>query len=91
MIIARLFPKKSNYFNRLNSLFVDLGKKMDSMGLLRLFSLWTLVVAGIVVGIDINERFVYWSWQGWAIGLMKIIIISILYLFSNLFTTISTK
>ncbi|MBA65522.1 MAG: hypothetical protein CMG55_06955 [Candidatus Marinimicrobia bacterium] len=81
MIIARLFPKKSNYFNRLNSLFVDLGKKMDSMGLLRLFSLWTLVVAGTVVGIDINERFVYWSWQGWAIGLMKIIIISILYLF----------
>ena len=43
MIIARLFPKKSNYFNQLNSLFIQIGKKMDSMGLIRLFSLWTLV------------------------------------------------
>ena len=81
MIIARLISKKSNYFDKLHPASVKIGKHIDSFGLLKLFSLWTLVVAGIVVGMDSQERFIYWSYQGWGIGLLKVVFISILYVY----------
>ena len=81
MIIARLFPKNSNYFDKYHSLFVDLGKTTDSMGLLRLFSFWTLIVAGIVVSMDFNDRYVYWNMNGWELGFVKIFFASIVYFY----------
>ena len=65
MIIARIFPKKSNYFQKLQPIFVDIGKTMDSKGWIRLFSLWSLIVAGIVAGLGTEDRYVYWNWIGW--------------------------
>jgi len=81
MIIARIFPKKSNYFQKLQPIFVDIGKTMDSKGWIRLFSLWSLIVAGIVAGLGTEDRYVYWNWIGWELGLLKLIFASIIYFY----------
>ena len=54
---------------------------MDSGGWIRLFSLWTLIVAGIVLNMDFENRYVYWSWSGWESGFVKLVVASIVYLY----------
>ena len=81
MIIARIFPKKSDSFQSLKPFFLNLGDVMDSGGWIRLFSLWTLIVAGIVLNMDFENRYVYWSWSGWESGFIKLIIASIIYFY----------
>jgi hypothetical protein len=44
MIIARIFPKKSQNFKNAKPFFQKIGDSMDSGGWIRLFSLWTLIV-----------------------------------------------
>ena len=63
MIIARIFPKKSQNFKNAKPFFQKIGGSMDSGGWIRLFSLWTLIVAGIVLNMDFENRYVYWSWS----------------------------
>ena len=81
MIIARIFPKKSENFRSLKPFFQNLGDAMDSGGWIRLFSFWTLIVAGIVLNMDFENRYVYWSWSGWESGFIKLVIASIVYFY----------
>ena len=81
MIIARIFPKKSDSFQSLKPFFLNLGDVMDSGGWIRLFSLWTLIVAGIVLNMDFGNRYVYWSWSGWESGFIKLVVASIVYFY----------
>ena len=54
---------------------------MDSGGWIRLFSLWTLIVAGIVLNMDFENRYVYWSWSGWESGFVKLVVASVVYFY----------
>lgn len=53
---------------------------MDAGGLIQLFIIWTLTVSGIVANMDHTNRFVYWEWSGWMIGLIKLLLVSIVFL-----------
>ena len=53
---------------------------MDAGGLIQLFIIWTLTVSGIVANMDHTNRFVYWEWSGWMIGLIKLCLVSIVFL-----------
>ena len=53
---------------------------MDAGGLIQLFIIWTLTVSGIVANMDHMNRFVYWEWSGWMIGLIKLCFVSIVFL-----------
>ena len=64
MIIARICPKKAQNFKKAKPFFQKIGAYIDSGGLIRLFSLWTLIVAGIVLNMDFENRYVYWNWSG---------------------------
>jgi len=48
MIIEKLFSKKSKLYNNFKPFFKTLGDRIDEIGLIHLFSIWTLVVSGIV-------------------------------------------
>lgn len=81
MLIARLFPKKSTFFEQNKEFFKKLGITMDSGGWIQLFTIWTLVVAGIVINQDSIDRYIYWEWSGWDIGFIKLGLVTVLYLF----------
>ena len=81
MIIARIFPKKSQNFKNAKPFFQKIGDSMDSGGWIRLFSLWTLIVAGIVLNMDFENRYVYWSWSGWESGFVKLVVASVVYFY----------
>ena len=81
MIISRIFPKKSNYFKKLEPVFQNIGEVMDSKGGIRLFSFWTLIVAGIVLSMDFENRYVYWNWIGWELGFLKLLFATIIYFY----------
>tara|TARA_S200000501_G_C20785546_1_gene727016 strand:- start:520 stop:1329 length:810 start_codon:yes stop_codon:yes gene_type:complete len=81
MIIARIFPKKSENFKSFQPFFQNLGDNMDSGGWIRIFSFWTLIVAGIVLNMDLENRYVYWNWEGWELGFGKLIVASFIYFY----------
>ena len=86
MVIAHLVPKDSKYFDRYRIYFQNIGKVIDEQGWMQLFTIWTLTVAGIVVSMDYSDRYVYWEWNGWMLGYVKLIIVSLIY-----FTYLRTK
>ena len=79
MIVARLFPKTSSNYKNFQPFFQRLGDKMDSGGWVRLFSLWALIVAGVVLNMDFEDRYVYWRWNGWEFGLTKLFFATVFY------------
>jgi len=81
MILARLFPKKSKIFEQNKQFFTKLGITMDSGGWIQLFTVWTLVVAGMVISKGSIDRYMYWEWAGWGRGFLKLGFVTVLYLF----------
>jgi hypothetical protein len=80
MIIEKLFSKKSNLYNNLKPFFKITGERVDQLGLIHLFSIWTLVVAGIVVKMHSNDRFIYWDWSDSFSGLIKLIFATFIFI-----------
>ena len=81
MLIEKIFPQKSNSYISLNNIFVKIGLKIDEIGLIQLFSLWTLTVSGLVLKMGLNDRYVYWEWNNWMIGLAKLLFVTLVFVF----------
>ena len=81
MIVERIFPSDKLYYNKWRNSFIIFGKIIDSMGLIQLFTIWTFTVAGIVLQMGSTDRFVYWEWTGWYIGLIKLAFVTGLYIY----------
>ena len=79
MIVERLFPPKSKLFNKWRHPLSQFGTVLDAQGLIQLFTIWTLTVAGIVLQIGLVNRFVYWEWNGWLLGLIKLFLSTLLF------------
>ena len=80
MIIEKIVPIGSQNHMRWKDSFSVIGNKADCQGWIQLFSIWTLTVAGIVLSMDIQDRYVYWDWDGWIVGMVKLMIVSILFI-----------
>ena len=76
MIIEKIIPTNSDIYNKWKTFFSLIGEKMDKEGWMQLFAIWTLTVCGIVLSMDIQDRYVYWNWDGWLIGFTKLFIVS---------------
>ena len=81
MIIARIFPPQSNMYVEWKNLFTGWGDKMDAFGLMHLFSVWVLTASGIVLRLDLADRYVYWEYTNWQDGFLRLVLSSILFLF----------
>lgn len=81
MLIEKIIPVGSDLYSVWSGYFSELGKKIDSQGWVQLFSIWTLTVGGIVLSMDLSDRYTYWEWSGWIEGFIKLLIASIVFLF----------
>ena len=81
MLIEKIIPVGSDLYSVWSGYFSELGKKIDSQGWVQLFSIWTLTVGGIVLSMDLSDRYIYWEWSGWIEGFIKLLIASIVFLF----------
>ena len=81
MLIEKIIPVGSDLYSVWNGYFSELGKKIDSQGWVQLFSIWTLTVGGIVLSMDLSDRYIYWEWSGWIDGFIKLLIVSIVFIF----------
>ena len=81
MLIEKIIPVGSDLYSVWNGYFSELGKKIDSQGWVQLFSIWTLTVGGIVLSMDLSDRYIYWEWSGWIEGIIKLLIVSIVFIF----------
>ena len=81
MLIEKIIPVGSDLYSAWSGYFSELGKKIDSQGWVQLFSIWTLTVGGIVLSMDLTDRYIYWEWSGWIEGFIKLLIVSILFIF----------
>ena len=81
MLIEKIIPVGSDLYSVWSGYFSELGKKIDSQGWVQLFSIWTLTVGGIVLSMDLSDRYIYWQWSGWIKGFIKLLIVSIVFIF----------
>jgi len=81
MLIEKIIPVGSDLYSVWSGYFSELGKKIDSQGWVQLFSIWTLTVGGIVLSMDLTDRYIYWEWSGWIEGFIKLLIVSIIFIF----------
>lgn len=81
MLIEKIIPVGSDLYSVWSGYFSELGKKIDSQGWVQLFSIWTLTVGGIVLSMDLSDRYIYWEWSGWIEGFIKLLIVSIIFIF----------
>ena len=94
MLIEKIIPVSSDSYSVWRGYSSELGKKIDSQGWAQLFSIWTLTVGGIVLSMDLSDRYIYWEWSGWIEGLLKLFIVSIIFIFilkPNAIWTAGTK
>jgi len=80
MLVGKIIPIDSESYKRWRNYFSPIGEKIDSQGWIQFFSIWTLTVAGIVLSMDMEDRYVYWTWDGWIIGLVKLIVVSVIFI-----------
>ena len=80
MILEKIVPVDSQLYLRYKQIFSIMGEKSDSQGWVQLFGIWTLTVAGIVLSMDMQDRYVYWEWDGWMVGLVKLMIVSFVFI-----------
>ena len=81
MLIEKIIPVGSDLYSVWSGYFSELGKKIDSQGWVQLFSIWTLTVGGIVLSMDLSDRYIYWEWSGCIEGFIKLLIVSIVFIF----------
>ena len=79
MIVARIFPKKSKNFLTYKPFFEKIGIFFDSGKFIQLFALWTLLVSGVVLNMDFENRYVYWSLEGWEFGFLKLFVATLVH------------
>ena len=80
MILEKIVPVDSQPYLRYKQIFSIMGEKSDSQGWVQLFTIWTLTVAGIVLSMDMQDRYVYWEWDDWMVGLVKLMIVSVVFI-----------
>ena len=80
MLIEKIIPVGSNLYSVWKGHSSKIGKKIDSQGWVQLFSIWTLTVGGIVLSMDLSDRYIYWEWSGWIEGSIKLLLVSIVFI-----------
>tara|TARA_B100000941_G_scaffold77778_1_gene53076 strand:+ start:808 stop:1650 length:843 start_codon:yes stop_codon:yes gene_type:complete len=79
MLVEKIIPVGSDLYSVWKGHSSKIGKKIDAQGWVQLFSIWTLTVGGIVLSMDLSDRYIYWDWSGWMEGFIKLAIVTILF------------
>ncbi|NHZ84742.1 MAG: hypothetical protein GWP19_02550 [Planctomycetia bacterium] len=91
MLLARYAPVGSQRFEKLTQTVKSFDKIMKWFPP-QLFGIWSIFVAGIAAGKAQTDRYYFWDWSDWFIGVIGIFVISfILILLANKFKGISLQ
>ncbi len=77
MLLARYAPVGSQRYEKLAQTAKSFDKIIEWFPA-QLFGIWTIFVAGIAAGKAQTDRFYFWNWSDWKIGLIGIIIITLI-------------
>ena len=77
MLLARYAPIGSKRYEKLAQAAKSIDKIMDWIPA-QLFGIWTIFVAGMAIGKAQTDRFYFWDWSDWAIGLIGLLIITLI-------------
>ncbi len=78
MLLARYAPVGSQRYKNLAQKVKSLDKLFEWLPA-QLFGIWSIFVAGMSAGKAINDRFYFWDWSDWLIGLIGIIVITLIF------------
>ena len=78
MLLARYAPIGTPRYEKLSKSSVKLDKIIKWLPA-QLFGIWTVFVAGMSAGKAQVDRFYFWDWSDWLIGIIGIVTISIVF------------
>ncbi len=77
MLLARYAPVGSQRYEKLAQATKSFDKVMEWIPA-QLFGIWIIFVAGMATGKTQTDRFYFWDWGDWKIGLIGILIITLI-------------
>jgi len=80
MLLARYAPVGSQRYEKLAQSIKSFDKIIEWIPA-QLFGIWTIFVAGISAEKAVSDRFYFWDWSDWKIGLIGIVAITLLIAF----------
>lgn len=78
MLLARYAPIGSQRYEKLAQTANSFDKIMEWLPA-QLFGIWSIFVAGMAAGKAQSDRFYFWDWSDWLIGMVGIIVITNIY------------
>ena len=79
MIIARLFPKNTKRYLSAKKSINSYEQIIKKHNVVHLFSVWTITLSGMAFYDGQLNRFAYWDWSGWSLGIFKLVFSSIIF------------
>ncbi|MBU0529959.1 hypothetical protein KKF86_09450 [bacterium] len=78
MLLARYAPVGSQRYEKLAQSVKSIDKIMEWIPA-QLFGIWTMFVAGIASGKAQTDRFYFWDWSDWLVGMVGILVITLIF------------
>lgn len=78
MLLARYAPVGSQRYEKLAQAAKSFDKIMEWLPA-QLFGIWSIFIAGMAAGKAQTDRYYFWDWSDWLIGIVGIIVITLLY------------
>lgn len=78
MLLARYAPVGSQRYEKLAQAAKSFDKIMEWLPA-QLFGIWSIFIAGMAAGKAQTDRYYFWDWSDWLIGLIGILVITLLF------------
>ena len=78
MLLARYAPVGSQRFEKLAKMMKSIERFMEWFPA-QLFGIWTIFVAGIAAGKAQTDRYYFWDWSDWLVGIIGILALAVLF------------
>ncbi len=78
MLLARYAPVGSQRYEKLTQSIKSFDKIMEWIPA-QLFGIWSIFVAGMTAGKAQTDRFYFWDWSDWLIGIGGLFVITLIY------------
>lgn len=78
MLLARYAPIDSKRYEKLAQAAKSIDQIIEWLPT-QLFGIWTIFVAGMAIGKAQSDRYYFWDWSDWLIGILGLLVITIIY------------
>ena len=79
MILARLLPKDSKKYQSIRDSIGKYSDFLDKYNITHFFGIWTMTISGYSYLLGQIDRYSYWDWSGYANGITRLLLATILF------------